>query len=96
VAAEELLHLTTTFPHGFSWPLLLCDKEEGEAATFGGNLAGTGIAGVFTRDEHTELYFDLVKGAVIWAWNILVAELHRHMLQHGEGWRILDLVAAFG
>jgi pentatricopeptide repeat protein len=43
VAVEELLHLTTTFPHGFSWPLLLCVKEEGEAATFGGNFAGTGI-----------------------------------------------------
>jgi pentatricopeptide repeat protein len=96
MAAEELLHLTATFPHGFSWPLLLCVKEEGEAATFGGNLVGIGIAGVFTRDEHTELYFDLVKGAAIWAWNILVAKLHRHMLQHGEGWRILNLVAAFG
>jgi pentatricopeptide repeat protein len=52
IAIEELLHLTATFPHGFSWPLLLCVKGESEVATFGGILAGTGIAGVFARDEH--------------------------------------------
>jgi hypothetical protein len=31
---------------------LLCVKGESEVATFGGILAGTGIAGVFARDEH--------------------------------------------
>jgi hypothetical protein len=156
VAVEELLHLIATFLHGFSWPLLLCVKEESEVATFGGILAGTGIASVFACDEHTKLYFELVQGAVIWALNIawqmlrdgkvakvtcknhliqkasslgillearieremlecqkeladlvkehvkkedaknLEAELHRDMLQRGQGWRILDLMAIFG
>jgi len=155
MAAEEILYLTTIFSHDFSWSLLICIEEEVATAIRGGILAGTGTVGDIISNEHTVLYFELVKGAKIWALNIawqmlrdgkvakdtcknhliekasslgilpearikremleyqreladsvkedvkkedaknLEAKLLRDMLQHGERWRILDLMAAF-
>jgi hypothetical protein len=49
---------------------LLCVKEEDEAAIRGDILAGNGTIVDILSGEHTVLYFELVKGAVIWALNI--------------------------
>jgi hypothetical protein len=49
---------------------LLCVEEEDEAAIRGDILAGTSTIVDILSDEHTVLYFELVKGAVIWALNI--------------------------